>query len=228
MKILPRPNQLAATERRRQGRRRGSTARTRRAPSWRCPRRGRGEEHREPAPPGVCPLAALDHLLAPLLVLAGSLEELAAPAVPDGVADEAAHLAGRRRHHDHRGKLEPSLAGRDAGQPQRGGADDGHAGPRRGHRDEEHEVLPPRAREWPPSPGCARTADLWSRTTAGGVPARRAARTRHVVGDGSGAPGAASWGASEPARSAMPTIAKSRPTMVDPVWEDPLFDRVSP
>ena len=87
-------------------------------------------------------------------------------------------------------------------------------------------------RQRPPTPRCARRRPTASgRPRAGPVPAGRtrvpscrwSCRRRRV-----GPSGAASFGAAEPARRAIPTIATRRPMAVEAVWEDPVLDRVSP
>ena len=162
---------------------------------------GGREEHGQPSPFRVGPFALLDHSPAAFLMLARALQQELAPTVAHRVPDEATGLARHRGHTDHHGQIETALAGGDRGGPEGGRADEGDARPRRRHREEQEQVLPPGV------DGDARGCEDHGR----GPPARPRGRGRgraHVAGDGLGA---LVRGAPDPASSAIPTMATIRP-----------------
>ena len=62
-------------------------------------------------------------------MLPRTLEQLAAPPVPDAVADQTADFAGHQRDDDDPGQGEMALTRRHARRSGRRGADEGHPGP---------------------------------------------------------------------------------------------------
>ena len=157
------------------------------------------------------------------LVLAGALEQLATPAVPDRVADQPAHLSCRRRHDHHQRQVELPLAGRHAGRPSAvapmTGTPAHDAATATNSATYSHQV--------PAMSAVARVVHGQRPTLSGRAgpgPAGPAAewpsrRRRRVGGAAAPPPGVPRSRRGE----RCPTIATSRPTTADPAWEDPLL-----